>query len=150
MKLEESYSKDGVMIMSTKNKMLVRDVMLGIDEVPVVSERTLLKEALETMDKFKLGLVCIVQDEEFKGIMTDGDVRRLLTKIQKPFSALLGDDVIRYCVKDPTTIAAEAELGEAILLMGKKQVWDLPVLSGEKLIGALHLHPAIKAVMNYK
>ena len=48
----------------------------------------------------KLGLVCIVGGEEFKGIITDGDIRRLLTKIQKPFSALLGDDVVRYeCAK---------------------------------------------------
>ena len=136
--------------MSTKTKTLVRDVMLGIDKVPVVSERTILKEALETMDNFKLGLVCIVEGEEFKGIITDGDIRRLLTKIQKPFSALLGDDVIRYCVQDPTTISADAELKDAVVLMGKKQVWDLPVLSKSKLVGVLHLHPAIKAVMNYK
>ena len=73
--------------MSTRTKTLVRDVMLGIDEIPVVSEKTILKEALETMDRFKLGLVCIVEGEEFKGIITDGDIRRLLTKIQKPFSA---------------------------------------------------------------
>ena len=136
--------------MSTKTKTLVRDVMLGIDDVPVVSERTLLKEALETMDAFKLGMVCVVEDEEFKGIITDGDIRRLLTKIQKPFSALLGDDVIRYCVQDPTTISDDAELGDAVVLMGEKQVWDLPVLSESKLVGALHLHPAIKAVMNSK
>ena len=136
--------------MSTRTKTLVRDVMLGIDEIPVVSEKTILKEALETMDRFKLGLVCIVEGEEFKGIITDGDIRRLLTKIQKPFSALLGDDVIRYCVQDPKTISAEAKLEDAIALMGEKKVWDLPVLSEKKLIGALHLHPAIKAVMNPK
>ena len=136
--------------MSIKTKLLVRDVMLGIDVIPVVSERTLLKEALETMDRFKLGLVCIQQGEEFKGIITDGDIRRLLTKIQKPFSALLGDDVIRYCEKNPTTIFAESELEEAIARMGEKQVWDLPVLAEKKLIGVLHLHPAIKAVMNFR
>ncbi len=136
--------------MSTKTKISVHDVMLRIDEVPVVSERTLLKEAIETMDSFKLGMVCVVEDDEFRGIITDGDIRRLLTKIQKPFSALLGDDVIRYCVKDPITISAEAELEDAIALMGEKQVWDLPVLAEKKLIGALHLHPAIKAVMKSK
>ena len=136
--------------MSIKTKTLVRDVMLGIDELPIVSEKTFLKEALETMDNFKLGLVFIVEREEFIGIITDGDIRRLLTKIQKPFSALLGDDVVRYCVKNPTTTSAETELEEAIALMGEKQVWDLPVLSEKRLIGAVHLHPAIKAVMNFK
>lgn len=136
--------------MSTKINTLVSDVMLTIDNVPVVTERTLLKEAIETMDSFKLGLVCIVGGEEFKGIITDGDIRRLLTKIQKPFSALLGDDVVRYSVQNPTTVSAETQLHDAVALMGEKQVWDLPVVSGNKLIGVLHLHPALKAVMNAK
>ena len=112
---------------------------------------THLVEAMRIIDRgaAQIGLV-VDEQEHLLGTLTDGDIRRLLTKIQKPFSALLGDDVVRYSVQNPTTVSAETQLHDAVALMGEKQVWDLPVVSGNKLIGVLHLHPALKAVMNAK
>ena len=128
---------------------LVSEIMINPDGFPVLSERALLKEALEVMEQFRLGIVCIV-DEQFLllGIITDGDIRRKLLKVQKPFSAFFMDDALIHAIKSPTTIQRSTTLIEGIELMGKKQIWDLPVVDEEgSLVGLLHLHPAIRAVL---
>ena len=138
--------------MSTLNNhhsdLTVADVMLPMEKTPKPSRRTLLKEALELMDKNRLGIVCITDFEgTLQGIITDGDIRRMLSNVQKPLAALMSDDVIVHAIKSPTTVTASTLLQDAIDIMGKKQIWDLPVVDQGKLRGLLHLHPAINAVI---
>lgn len=131
-----------------RNK-LVREVMLKPDSFPVLKETIILKEALETMGKFNLGIACIVdEDSKLLGLVTDGDIRRKLLKVQKPFSALFVDDALEHCIKSPVCISADAKLIDGVNLMGVKHVWDLPVVdSNHRLIGLLHLHPAISSIL---
>jgi arabinose-5-phosphate isomerase len=140
--------------MSTQsNKSLtVADVMLTMDACPVADERTILKEVLEAMDKHRLGVVCIVdQDMHLAGILTEGDVRRKLLRVQKPLAALLADDVITHAVKSPFSITADVQLMNAFDLMGDKKIWDLPVVDADmKVVGLLHLHQAIRGVLQSK
>ena len=85
--------------MSTQSdqSLKVADVMLTMDACPVADERTILKEVLEAMDKHRLGVVCIVDKAmNLTGILTEGDVRRKLLRVQKPLAALLADDVITH------------------------------------------------------
>ena len=134
--------------MSIKTNVLVKEVMIDLVITPKSSPKTLLKEALEVMDQNRLGIVCVVDaDNNLQGIITDGDIRRMLTRVQKPFAAILGDDVIVHAVKEPLTVGGNSTLNEALDIMQKKQIWDLPVVENGKLIGLLHLHPAIKSVM---
>ena len=134
--------------MSIKTNVLVKEVMIDLAQTPKSSPKTLLKEALEVMDQNRLGIVCVVDPENhLQGIITDGDIRRMLTRVQKPFAAILGDDVIVHAVKDPLTVGGNSTLNEALDIMQKKQIWDLPVVKNGKLMGLLHLHPAIKSVM---
>ena len=59
--------------------MKVRDVMISIGNFPIVSQKTILKEALTEMGEANLGLVCIVNEsQELLGLITDGDLRRSL------------------------------------------------------------------------
>ena len=137
--------------MSTLNKqhsdLTVADVMLPMEKTPKTSGRTMLKEALEIMDKHRLGIVCISDSEcALHGIITDGDIRRMLSNVQKPLAALMSDDVIVHVIKSPTTVTTSTYLQDAIDIMGKKQIWDLPVIDQGKLQGLLHLHPAIDAI----
>ena len=128
----------------------VKDVLLPPDRIPVLPPTTMLKQALEEMNKFRLGVVCVTDEEgELLGIFTDGDVRRLLLKSQKPFAALFVDDIIVHANPTPTSIGDNTLLKEAIELMEAKEIWDLPVVAEDsgKFLGLLHLHPAIKAVM---
>lgn len=135
--------------MSIKSEMRVKDVMLNYKNTPIVSAYDFLKEAMETMDKYRLGIVCIInKSKNLQGILTDGDIRRMLTKVQKPIGALMGDDVIIHCVHNPLIVDSEKSLISALALMQEKQVWDIPVVDDSELVGLLHLHPAIKAVLD--
>jgi len=136
--------------MSTQNnkKMLVSDVMLGVDRVPVIKEKTILKEALEEMGRTRLGIVCIVNDNnQLLGILTDGDIRRKLLKVQKPFSAFFIDDALDHSIRSPVVVTPGDMLQHAIELMEQKQIWDLPVIENDTLVGLLHLHPAVQALL---
>ena len=139
------------MSIQKSKSMTVGDVMLGLDSTPVISQKVILKEALEEMGRYHLGIVCIVSEENNKllGILTDGDIRRKLLKIQKPFSAFFVDDALDHAILKPITIKSNATLVEAINIMEQKRIWDLPVLDKTgSLIGLMHLHPAITALLN--
>ncbi len=127
----------------------VGSVMLPSDKIPVVDQRRMFKEVLEEMTRFRLGIACITDDDgKLMGIFTDGDTRRMLLRDQKPFPALFADDAIQHAVRDPATVTPDSTLTDAIQLMEEKGIWDLPVVDGDrKLIGLLHLHPAVKALL---
>lgn len=128
----------------------IHQIMLPLDRFPVVSHQTIFKEALELMGKFSLGITCIVNEENtLLGILTDGDIRRKLLKVQKPFSALFIDDALEHAIHSPVTIHPKDTLNLAVHLMEKKQIWDLPVINeNRELVGLLHLHPAIQTLLN--
>ena len=128
----------------------VADVALTPENFPIVDPRSYLKTALESMDRFGLGIVCICdEDNKLRGVLTDGDLRRKVLHNQKPFTALLSDDVIVHSATSPTTVSPETLLKDATALMGEKRIWDLPVTTADGvLVGLLHLHPAIEAVLS--
>tara|TARA_B100000029_G_scaffold308237_1_gene300928 strand:+ start:156 stop:542 length:387 start_codon:yes stop_codon:yes gene_type:complete len=125
--------------------MKVKEVMLTKDKFPYVGSNEFLKEALDKMSEYKLGIICILQENKLKGIITDGDIRRKLLNVQKPFSAFFSDYVIDHAVTNPVVCSETDSLKFAIELMEKKQIWDLPVINNKgELVGLLHLHAAIK------
>jgi len=130
--------------------MLVSEVMMGLGRVPVIKEAVILKEALEEMGRTRLGIVCIVNnDNQLLGILTDGDIRRKLLKVQKPFSAFFVDDALDHAIRSPMTIKPGDTLLHAVDVMEQKQIWDLPVVDDKGLlVGLLHLHPAVQALLN--
>ena len=138
--------------MSTQkiNTILVRDVMLQLESCPLIGKKVIFKEALEEMGRTRLGIVCITDtDNKLLGILTDGDIRRKLLKVQKPFSAFFVDDALDHSIRNPLTVQPDILLNDAIILMEENQIWDLPVVdTANNLIGLLHLHPAIQALLN--
>ena len=136
--------------MFTQNKNLtVADVMLSFNDFPVVSESTILKEALDKMDTIGLGIACIVgKNKELLGVITDGDIRRKLISIQKPLAAFFIDDTINQAARNPIVVSSDMSLADAVKLMEEKQIWDLPVVDGATLVGLLHLHAAIKVLLS--
>tara|TARA_B100001175_G_C19510726_1_gene643697 strand:- start:2934 stop:3326 length:393 start_codon:yes stop_codon:yes gene_type:complete len=130
--------------------MKVKDVMISLGKFPVIDKKTILKEALTEMGKANLGLVCIVsENEELIGLITDGDLRRKLLEVQKPFSSFFIDDAIIHAKKTPITCSPDDKLKKVVNLMGNKQIWDLPVIDkNKKLVGLLHLHPAVKKLID--
>ena len=73
---------------------------------------------------------------------------RKLLKVQKPFSAFFVDDASIHSIRKPVCCKANDSLYTVVSIMGEKKVWDLPVIDkDQKLLGLLHLHPAVKALL---
>ena len=119
--------------------------MLPISKVPRVESDSILKDALEKMSMYKLGIACVVDKQnKFIGLITDGDIRRILLSVQK-LSALFMEDILDHISKSPTYVYPELSINEATKLIGEKSVWDLPVVSRDmSLLGLFHLHKALE------
>ena len=130
--------------------MKVEEVMLPLGQFSVVEKKTILKEALTEMGEANLGLVCIVnENKDLLGLITDGDLRRKLLKVQKPFSAFFVDDALIHSKQNPITCHLGDDLKEVVHVMGEKQIWDLPVLNeNQHLVGLLHMHQAVKLLLD--
>jgi arabinose-5-phosphate isomerase len=132
-----------------KKKKLKRFIT-SLEAVPILRENNLLKEALEIMSKLQIGVCfCVNKDKKLIGILTDGDVRRKILSNQKPFSALLNDDLITHVNKKPKKIKLNQNLNSAINIMKKNKIWDLPVVDvKQKIIGMIHLHTIVQKLIS--
>ena len=121
-----------------------KDKMKKLSEIPVLSETSSLKKALDLMSQKHLGIACFVDEEGvLKGLLTDGDLRRLLLTKQSPLPALLVSDALSFGNSKPTIAHGEDEISKLQVIMNEKQIWDLPIVdSSNKLIGLLHRHDA--------
>jgi len=126
--------------------------MLDLNNFPIVSTSDFLKDSIELMDKYRLGIICIVDHANvLQGIMTDGDLRRNLSSVQKPLASYFLDYVGKYCKQNFATINENDTLIKALEVMEEKEIWDLPVVNDKyELKGLLHLHKAIKKILNLK
>lgn len=123
----------------------VKEVMHKGDRLPLVNENSTFREAIiETTNK-SLGCVCIVDSHnKLKGIITDGDVRRVLQKIDD-IRGVRAADVMTI---KPITVSPDFLLGEALGLMENResQINVLPVVdSNNFLIGIIRIHDIIKS-----
>jgi CBS domain-containing protein len=128
----------------------IADVLLPLDRIPITSAKTIFKESIEKMGKFNLGILNITDDNgKLIGIITDGDIRRIILKSQKPFAALFADDSILHANTSPLCVQLDSKVSDAIDIMEDNEIWDLPVIDQVgHLVGLLHLHPIVKSMMD--
>lgn len=127
-------------IMSTN----VREKMKKLSDIPVLEVGASLKKALDMMSEKRLGIACFVDKSgALKGLLTDGDLRRLLLTKQSPLPALLIADALSFGISKPLVAHEDDDMNKLKELMNAKQIWDLPIIdSNNKLIGLLHRHDA--------
>ena len=127
----------------------IEDILLKPDAIPAMTPKTMVKEALEMMTAGRLGLACVVDGQgRLMGLFTDGDLRRLLLRSQKPLSALFADDIINYARTEFMSVDRHTSISEALSLLQQREIFDLPVLDSDgKLEGVIHLHPALRALL---
>ena len=127
----------------------IKKLLVPISKIPVLYENDILKDALEKMSKFKYGICfCIKKNGSLCGVLTDGDIRRKILNVQKPFSALLSDDLILHINGKPLKAKINDSIVKCLKIMEKKLIWDLPVVDkNNKLLGMLHLHPIVKKLV---
>ena len=124
----------------------VKELMVTDERMPAVFVEDIVKKTLEVMSQVKLGFCCIINSEKkLLGVFTDGDLRRLLLRHQKPFSSILIDDIANYMSPNPVTVSPNATIDEAVVKMYETQIWDLPVVTVDgQLVGVLHMHDALR------
>ncbi len=124
----------------------VEDVMHSDAHRPSVQETASLAQALAELTAKGLGAVCILdRDEKLLGLLTDGDVRRLVTAGRDLQNMMVADVMTR----EPIFIEPGCTLHEALLLMENpsKQISVLPVVRDHRCIGLVRLHDVLR--MNY-
>ena len=124
------------------NNKKAMSVMVPISKVPTINSSGSLKLALDLMTKLSQG-VCVIQTEDGKleGILTDGDLRRLILTVQNPLPALLITSAIEFGTRDPKFVDEDTEIEEIIKFLDEKLVWDLPVLDSRgNVIGVINRH----------
>ena len=121
-----------------------RDKMKKLSDIPVLEEDASLKKALDLMSEKRLGIACFVDKSGvLKGLLTDGDLRRLLLTKQRPLPALLIANALSFGISKPSVAHEDDDMDKLKELMNVKQIWDLPIIdSNNKLIGLLHRHDA--------
>jgi CBS domain-containing protein len=124
------------------NNQSVESRVLPLSKVPVIQADASLKKALDKMTEHRLGIALIVNvDGNLAGVLTDGDLRRLLLGHQSPLPELLITPAINFGTRTPSIIASTASITEAAKVMADKEIWDLPVVDDlGKLIGLVHRH----------
>jgi arabinose-5-phosphate isomerase len=121
----------------------VRDLMHAGESVPRVGENEPAVDAIVEMTRKRLGMTTVVDDAaRLSGVVTDGDLRRLLER---------GDDVRASRVADimtrsPVTVQAEALAAEALLLMESRRIGQLVVVDDDgHVVGALNFQDLLAA-----
>ena len=116
----------------------VDQLMHAGDDLPRVPVDVDVRAAIEEMNDKGLGVVCLVDgDGRLAGILTDGDVRRLVLRSDRPLSALARDAM----TTDPSTMVPDALAAEALAVMETRKITSLPVVDdGRKLLGVVQIH----------
>jgi arabinose-5-phosphate isomerase len=111
------------------------------NEKPKVLCTAGLKEIIVEMTKMRLGAAVVIDDaNKVLGIITDGDLRRMLEKTSD-FSQLTAKDIMTI---NPKAITADALATEALDTMKGNNISQLVVIQNEKYAGVIHLHDLIR------
>ncbi|MGL5279002.1 MAG: KpsF/GutQ family sugar-phosphate isomerase [Cetobacterium sp.] len=122
--------------------MKVRDVMHK--DLPIAQLASDMDTVIMTMTKKRLGVVCIVENDELLGIITEGDIRRAL-KMRDKFFTLKAEDIM---TRNYTYATENIMALDALDLMENResQISVLPVLSGKQVVGVVRIHDLLNVV----
>lgn len=112
-----------------------------LNELPMVGPNASVHEAILEISVKRLGCTAVVADtQRLLGIITDGDLRRMLQK-NTDISALMATDIM---TRKPKSIEKDEYAVKALHLMQDNNITQLVVMEGEKLVGFIHLHDLLK------
>ncbi len=121
----------------------VKNIMHTNSALPLIKLDESFKDAVIEITNKKIGCVCVVDDNgNLRGIITDGDVRRVLQK----YDDIRGLKVNDVMTENPVVISPDANLAEALSLMERResQINVLPVVNERnKCIGVVRIHDII-------
>jgi len=114
----------------------VEDVMQK-ENLPMVTQKTSIKEIIAVISKARLGLVVVMNRETIHGVITDGDIRRAMEESQETFFSLTAFDLMSL---NPKTIEAKEKLTKAQAMMTKAKVNSLLVTENGNFLGVIQIY----------
>ena len=122
-------------------KLLLRvGEMLDTTHKPIVSSDSSVKTVIVEISEKRLGVTAVVENEKVIGIITDGDIRRMLNKTET-ISGLTAKDIMTI---NPKTIKTTDLVSDALNILEDFSITQLVVVDGSEYKGVLHLHDILK------
>jgi arabinose-5-phosphate isomerase len=116
----------------------VRDLMHAGEDLPVVTPMTPMTDVIYEMSSKKLGMTTVQEDGKLRGVISDGDLRRLL---EREGGAALSKTAGEAMNRQPRTIAAGDLAARALAILEERKITSLVVTDGTgKVEGVVHLH----------
>ncbi len=107
---------------------------------PMVSPEANIKKVIFEISEKRLGVTAVVENEKVIGIITDGDIRRMLNDNDN-FSHLTAKDIM---TKNPKLIQSNDMVIDAFQTLEDYKITQLVVVDNQEYIGVLHLHDILK------
>ena len=116
----------------------VEQLMHTGDGIPAVQADAEMGEAVGEMSAKRLGMTCVTDARgRLLGVLTDGDLRRRLLRVERPLLGTAGEAMTR----NPVTIPVGALAGEALRVMEEKKITSLPVVDeAGSVAGVIQIH----------
>jgi arabinose-5-phosphate isomerase len=115
--------------------------LLSKNQIPSVREKASVAEVIVEISSKRLGATAVVDDSgNLKGIITDGDLRRMLQKTLS-IQDLQASAIMTI---NPKSIQADGYATAAFALMKTHNITQLVVLDGDKIAGFVHIHDLMK------
>jgi arabinose-5-phosphate isomerase len=116
----------------------VRDLMHAGSEIPVVSPTTSMTDVIHEMSSKRLGITTVQENGRLRGVISDGDLRRLLEREGGAALSRTADDAMNA---HPRTIGGDELAAKALAILEERKITSLVVVDGgQKVEGILHLH----------
>lgn len=110
------------------------------NSIPQVSVDDLVKDVIVEISSKRLGATAVLKKDKLVGIVTDGDLRRMLQSNDN-FQKLTANDIM---TKTPKTISFDSLAVDAFNLMERNNITQLIVVDEEKYVGMIHIHDILK------
>src|SRR5579863_2402133 len=116
----------------------VRDLMHTGNALPVVSPSTPMTDVIFEMSSKKLGITTVQEKGQLRGVISDGDLRRLL---EREGGAALDRTAAEVMNTNPQIVAAGEMAARALAILEERKITSLIVVDSEqKVEGVVHLH----------
>lgn len=122
-----------------KQFMRVESLMHAGTDLPLVRPDTSMRDVIYEMSRKGLGMTCVANErDELLGIITDGDLRRLMERAENIMTLTAGAVMTR----NPVTIEQRALAAQALNVLEERKITSVVVAEGEpkRAVGVVHLH----------
>jgi len=114
--------------------------MLDTSHAPQVNPEASIKKVIMEISEKRLGVTAVVENNKVIGIITDGDIRRMLND-RDSIAGITAKDIM---TKNPKNIASSLLVAEALDILENNKITQLVVLDNQEYKGILHLHDILK------